>query len=42
MTETICAESSEAELAAIPFQRLLLLLSAGVPFGVDDVLACAG
>ena len=32
---------SEAELAAVPFQRLLLLLSAGVPFGVDDVFACA-
>lgn len=32
---------SEAELTAVPFQRLLLLLSVVAPFGVDDVLACA-
>lgn len=31
---------SEAELAAVPFQRFLLLLSVGVPFGADDVFAC--
>ena len=32
---------SEAELAAVPFQRLLLLFSVVAPFGVDDVFACA-
>ena len=32
---------SEAELTAVPFQRLLLLLSVVAPFGVDDVFASA-
>ena len=32
---------SEAELTAVPFQRLLLLFSVVAPFGVDDVFASA-
>ena len=31
---------SEAELTAVPFQRLLIFLPLVGPFGVDDVLSC--